>query len=57
MGAAEVCVHAREVKSQPFTVGVGTPTKVCAATNPLHSLHELNRQSQLSRGGCHSWEL
>ena len=30
--------------------------RVCAVT-ALHSLHELDRQPQLSWGGCHSWEL
>jgi len=33
--------------------------KVCAVITPSHSLtlHELDRQSQPSRRGCHSWEL
>jgi len=34
-----------------------TPTRVRAVTTPFHRLHELDRQSQSSRRGCHSWEV
>jgi len=46
-----VCVHVGGVS------GFWTPIRVCAVTTPLHSLHELDRQSQPSRGGYHICEL
>jgi len=34
-----------------------TPTSVCAVTISLVFLYDLDRHSQPSRQGCHSWKL
>jgi len=53
------CVRVGEVKLQLLTVGVRLRNgcDVCCVTNPLHSLYELDRQSQPSRRGFHYWKL
>jgi len=37
---SEDCDHVDGVKSEPFNVGILSPTGVCAVATPLHSLYQ-----------------
>jgi len=58
-GSSDVCVRVGGIKSQPFTVARGCwiPTKVCVFTTLLHSLYELDRQSQPRERERQCWKL